>query len=236
MDVVATVADSESPAAFAPEPDEAWAAADPRGILFAGHPLPMWVFDRRNRSFLAVNDAAVRKYGYSREEFLAMTLGQVCSPEERARPGRAPRELLESDPGGPGDVRKHRAKSGQVLRMQVASSRVRLQGREAVLSVLHDVSPAQRAALGDALTHLLSGHSTGPPDKAMQCLCGWLGFEAAELSGAGGDRVSPGPNGPVDLAAGQPLESRRAGLDSHGAGFAARRNGPRLGRRRAGLG
>ena len=35
---------------------------------------PMWVFDTRTFAFLAVNDAAVRQYGYSREQFLSMTI------------------------------------------------------------------------------------------------------------------------------------------------------------------
>ena len=41
-------------------------------MLFERNPLPMWVYDVETLAFLAVNDAAVRHYGYSREEFLAM--------------------------------------------------------------------------------------------------------------------------------------------------------------------
>ena len=41
-------------------------------MLFETSPLPMWVVDDETLGFLAVNDAAVRLYGYSREEFLAM--------------------------------------------------------------------------------------------------------------------------------------------------------------------
>lgn len=43
-------------------------------LLFEANPQPMWVFDRETLRFLAVNDAAVSHYGYSREEFLAMTV------------------------------------------------------------------------------------------------------------------------------------------------------------------
>ena len=42
-------------------------------ILFDSNPHPMWVYDQETFAFLAVNDAAVRHYGYSRDEFLAMT-------------------------------------------------------------------------------------------------------------------------------------------------------------------
>src|SRR6185436_19906069 len=43
-------------------------------LLFDSNPLPMWVFDLENLRFLAVNQAAVEHYGYSREQFLAMTV------------------------------------------------------------------------------------------------------------------------------------------------------------------
>ena len=48
--------------------------------LFESSRLPMWIYDLRTLSFLAVNDAAVECYGYSREEFLAMTVGQLHLP------------------------------------------------------------------------------------------------------------------------------------------------------------
>jgi len=54
-------------------------------LLFESNPLPMWVYDRETLRFLAVNDAAVSHYGYSREKFLAMTLPEIRRPEERKR-------------------------------------------------------------------------------------------------------------------------------------------------------
>src|SRR6185295_6798963 len=51
-------------------------------LLFDANPQPMWVFDVETLGFLAVNDAAVRHYGYSRDEFLAVTIKDIRSPEE----------------------------------------------------------------------------------------------------------------------------------------------------------
>jgi PAS domain-containing protein len=45
-------------------------------LLFDANPQPMWVFDRETFAFLAVNQAAVDHYGWSRDEFLAMTAGR----------------------------------------------------------------------------------------------------------------------------------------------------------------
>ena len=49
--------------------------------LFDNNPHPTWVYDRETLQFLAVNRATVEKYGYSREEFLAMTIKDIRSPE-----------------------------------------------------------------------------------------------------------------------------------------------------------
>jgi PAS domain S-box-containing protein len=50
--------------------------------LFDQNPHPMWVFDRGSLAFLAVNDAAIRQYGYSRAEFLRMTILDIRPPED----------------------------------------------------------------------------------------------------------------------------------------------------------
>jgi PAS domain S-box-containing protein len=50
--------------------------------LFRIHPEPMWVFNIESLKFLEVNDAAVLRYGYSREEFLAMTIATIYPPDE----------------------------------------------------------------------------------------------------------------------------------------------------------
>src|SRR5438552_2526037 len=51
-------------------------------LLFHQHPLPMWVVDATSLAFMVVNDAAVKKYGYSREEFLQMSMDQIAAPLE----------------------------------------------------------------------------------------------------------------------------------------------------------
>ena len=46
-------------------------------LLFDNNPQSMWVYDRDTLAFLAVNDAAVHHYGYTRAEFLGMTLNST---------------------------------------------------------------------------------------------------------------------------------------------------------------
>lgn len=47
--------------------------------LFDANPLPMWVYDFSTLGYIAVNEAAVRHYGYTREEFLTMSLGDLST-------------------------------------------------------------------------------------------------------------------------------------------------------------
>lgn len=51
-------------------------------LLFQANPLPMWVYEHETLRFLDVNEAAIRHYGYSREEFLASTLKDIRPAED----------------------------------------------------------------------------------------------------------------------------------------------------------
>src|SRR3954463_9700103 len=48
--------------------------------LFVLSPQPAWVYDRETLRFLEVNEAATRSYGWSRDEFLAMTIRDIRPP------------------------------------------------------------------------------------------------------------------------------------------------------------
>src|SRR6202171_5452108 len=50
-------------------------------LRFRAHPEPMWVYNTDTLRFLEVNDAAIRQYGYSRDEFMAMTVKDLIPPD-----------------------------------------------------------------------------------------------------------------------------------------------------------
>src|SRR5262245_11940508 len=51
-------------------------------LLFDTNPNPMWVYDLETLRFLAVNEAAIQHYGYSREEYMGMTVLDIRPPED----------------------------------------------------------------------------------------------------------------------------------------------------------
>src|SRR5262249_15743446 len=103
--------------------------------LFEDNPLPSWVVDVLSSRIVAVNDAAIRHYGYARDEFLRLRASRLQAPEERARPARTPDE--------PGTWR-YVTKDGSVVEAEVTSRRLRYDGRDAQLVIASDVTERTR--------------------------------------------------------------------------------------------
>jgi PAS domain S-box-containing protein len=118
-------------------------AAQEFRTLFAANPLPMWIYDPTTLQFLEVNDAAVRRYGYVRDEFLAMTIRDIRPPEDVERlladVGQS-REAWQ-DAGG----WRHRLKSGQIIDVDITSHTIAFAGRSAALVVAQDITERKRA-------------------------------------------------------------------------------------------
>jgi len=109
--------------------------------LFDVHPYPMWVVDAKTLAFLAVNDAAVRLYGYSKAEFLTLTADQI-RPQEDV-------EDLRKAFDDPGNYRqriwRHRKKAGEVFPVKITSFNLDFDGRKARLGVIEDLTERLQA-------------------------------------------------------------------------------------------
>jgi PAS domain S-box-containing protein len=122
--------------------------------LVASVPLPLWVFDPEDCRILDVNDAASAHYGYSRAEFLSMTI-------EGLRPfGSAPstRTTLEAcHDRNNVDGWRHRTKDGSVIDVELHAYSMTFRGRAACIVIAHDVTERKRAAL--AIQHIEEKYS-----------------------------------------------------------------------------
>jgi PAS domain S-box-containing protein len=110
--------------------------------LFENNPLSMWVYDCETLAFLAVNDAAVDRYGYAREEFLAMTIKDIRPAEDV--PALLESVMTLSPKFDPPDVWRHRKKDGTVLDVEVTSHAIDFAGRPARLVLANDVTERLR--------------------------------------------------------------------------------------------
>ncbi|MFD2184935.1 EAL domain-containing protein [Rhodoplanes azumiensis] len=110
-------------------------------LMFDANPVPMWVFDCETLRFLAVNDAAVHHYGWSREQFLAMTVLDLRDPADHA----AVRDAARSPEPSRGErVWRHRRADGSEILTQPFTRLLSYGGRPAKLVASIDVTQQSR--------------------------------------------------------------------------------------------
>lgn len=109
-----------------------------REIFFERHPDPMWVFDAETLFFLDVNDAAIKVYGYSREEFLAMKLTAIRPKEDIPLLLASLAESRTWEGGS--SIWRHLHKSGKPIFAQINAHHIQWRGRSAVMSSLRNIT------------------------------------------------------------------------------------------------
>jgi diguanylate cyclase (GGDEF)-like protein/PAS domain S-box-containing protein len=117
--------------------------------LFAANPHPMWVYDADTLAFLEVNQAAVTRYGYTREEFLAKRITDIRPPEDIPAlldDLQVRRTALEHS-----SAWRHVLKDGRLVDVEITSHALRFGDRDAVLVAVQDVT--ERNKLEDQLRH-----------------------------------------------------------------------------------
>ena len=106
-------------------------------IAFIRNPLPLWIFDRQTLSFVAVNDAALGRYGYSRERFLNMRISDIRPPEDIPRLMDSMTERLTSGESGQW---RHILADGRTIDVLVTSEWFMLDGRPLALTAVQDIT------------------------------------------------------------------------------------------------
>ena len=111
-------------------------------LLFDATPLPIFVFDSESFRYVAVNDAALEKYGYSREELMEMTVLDIRPPEDVPRL----KTLLANiqPPNLTTGTWRHRKKDGTTFEVEITTHAVEFAGRPARLVVVSDVTERSR--------------------------------------------------------------------------------------------
>jgi PAS domain S-box-containing protein len=112
-------------------------------LLFEANPQPMWVYDRDRLTFLAVNNAAVRQYGFSRQEFLTMTIKDIRPSEDI--PALLNNILTETDGLDEAGNWKHKKKDGTIIDVQITSHDLAFDGRPGKMVLAFDVTARQQA-------------------------------------------------------------------------------------------
>jgi PAS domain S-box-containing protein len=125
--------------------------------LFEGHPQPMWLYDTDTLAFLEVNDSASERYGYTREEFLAMTICDIQQPSDIPK-------FLElhampmpiCDRTGPW---QHLMKDGSTIQVLITSHPVIFGDHHARFVLAEDLTETRRLELELVESHARAEHS-----------------------------------------------------------------------------
>ncbi len=129
-------------------------------FLFADNPHPMWVLESASGRFLEVNTAAMVHYGYSREEFLSMTIAEIRPPEEVERLA----DLTHADEKSYEGDWRHTLRDGRIIDVHIRANQIEFAGRKAKLVVSEDITERKRSeatqarltAIIEATTDLVS--------------------------------------------------------------------------------
>ena len=114
----------------------------PSHSLFEDGPFPMWVMDAETLAILEVNQAALARYGWTREEFLQMTVRDIRpSGEPLPEPGRAWPSSARLEPQG---LYRHCTKDGTIIDVEISTQDTTFRGRRAHLVLSMDVSARVR--------------------------------------------------------------------------------------------
>src|SRR5689334_15175782 len=105
-------------------------------LLFESTPQPIWVYNEDTLTFLAVNEAATRTYGYSRDEFLSMTIYDIRPQED------IPTLMIKNDPNDLviSSPWRHKTRTGQTIYVEMSSHPVVFDGKNSRLVIVNDVT------------------------------------------------------------------------------------------------
>lgn len=105
--------------------------------LFESSPRPMWVYDPDTLVFLLVNDAAVEKYGYSKDEFYSMTIKGIRPQEDLHKLENYLKIENRKIMAG---LWRHVKKDGQIIHVEIASHSIQYLGKQAKMVLVYDLT------------------------------------------------------------------------------------------------
>ncbi|CAN5256846.1 hypothetical protein BH09BAC1_BH09BAC1_11780 [soil metagenome] len=108
-------------------------------LLFMHNPIPVFIYDLKTLNYLQVNDAAVKNYGYSREEFLQMNLKDIRPREDIEK---VLEDLAKLDAGvpEPNKIWRHFTKDGQLKYVEISAIKIHFNGQMVRMSIANDVT------------------------------------------------------------------------------------------------
>lgn len=113
-------------------------------LLFESSPYPLWVRDMQTLKILAVNQATLDQYGYTREEFLALSLTDLFVPEDIPELEKFLAKPQSEDGFQMVEYWRHKRKDGTIFHIEVTAHRLIFAGRPAKIVLVHDITEQKK--------------------------------------------------------------------------------------------
>lgn len=164
--------------------------------IFKRNPQPVWIYDKHTLEFIDVNEEAIRFYGYSHAEFMKMTVPDMHPGKEEKHLPEFMKDLkADYDKGRYSGDWKHLKKDGTEIDVEIVSTKINLQGREAYLAIIKDVTSIREAEkslqeseesfrrLSEITTEAIAIHEKGKILEINSSFCRLFGFPENEIIG-----------------------------------------------------
>jgi PAS domain S-box-containing protein len=154
--------------------------------IFFNNPNPMWIYDAETLAFLEVNPAAIKHYGYTREEFLSITLSDV-RPEEDATIFFT-QELITQQIAGAKEVFVvHQKKNREKIIVEITAYPIDFGGKQAMQTLINDVTEKvrnqkEKQVVVQAIESFRNASSlTIGLNESLKCIRDFAGWEYGEI-------------------------------------------------------
>lgn len=113
-------------------------------LFFDKHPNPMFVYDIDTLEILEVNKSTVQKYGFSRDDFLQLTIEDIRPPEDIPELRERLKHIKRTSNVSDGGTFRHQTKGGKVLNVQITAQYFSVRGRDTRIVHVHDLTETLR--------------------------------------------------------------------------------------------
>ncbi len=109
--------------------------------LFELNPSPMWVFDTDSLEFLEANQTAEKIYGYTKKEFLKMTLKEIRPSEDiPIMQEVVNRTIAGKNSSLQDEIYRHQKKDGTIIKVEIRNNVIEFKNKKAIIAIATDVT------------------------------------------------------------------------------------------------
>lgn len=109
-------------------------------VFFKKNPLPMWIYNPKTLEIIDVNESAILKYGYTKEEFINKTILDISSHEDNKKLTEITAKNKEEKNVSTDGLWRHKTKKGNIIYVEVKLTKINFSDKEFQLAIINDIT------------------------------------------------------------------------------------------------